>query len=235
MKIQTVTYVIGAGSGIVLIIELIEGECTVVMITEMVGGEEAGADVMTGGVVVRGGALGRGGAGWNIMVKGGITEARARQSCEHPKKCDISPLKTQKTPEHDKDKKQKCDTPSPKANKPSVTGPPPPQRVNPPSQSQSQIKPSDSDNPIEAKPIEKSDAKDRNSYFEIFKKGYKPPIKKQKNEEDDPYLQVFIRKSELDNYCNYKGTVKQGNTIGALFSIAQNLLTAEANVAKKRY
>ena len=140
------------------------------------------------------------------------------KSCEHPKKCDISPLKTQKNPKCDKDIKQKHYVPSPKANKPPVTGPPPPQRVNPPSQSQ--IKPSDSDNPIEAKPVEKSDAKDGNSYFEIFKKGYKPPIDKQKNEEDDPYLQVFICKSELDNYCNYEGIVKQGNTSGALFLIA---------------
>ena len=37
----------------------------------------------------------------------------------------------------------------------------------------------------------------------------------------------------MDNYCNYEGTVKQGNTSGALFSIAWNLPTAEANVAKK--
>ena len=92
--------------------------------------------------------------------------------------------------------------------------------MNPPSQSQSQIKPSDSDNPVEAKPIEKSDAKDGKSYFEIFKKGYKPPINKKINEEDDPYPQVFIHKLELDNYCNYEGRVKQGNTSGALFSIA---------------
>ena len=105
--------------------------------------------------------------------------------------------------------------------------------MNPPSQSQ--IKPSDSDNPIEADPIEKSDAKDGNSYFEIFKKGYKPPVDKQKNEEDDLYLQVLIHKPELDNYCNYEGTVKQGNTSSALFSIARNLPTAEANVAQKRY
>ena len=77
-----------------------------------------------------------------------------RKSCECPKKHDISPLKTQKTPEYDKDRKQKHYVPSPKATKPPVTGPQPPQRVNPPSQSQSKIKPSDSDNPIEAKPIE---------------------------------------------------------------------------------
>ena len=47
-------------------------EGTVVMITEMVGGEGAGAEVMREGAVVRGGA------GWNIMVKGGMTEARQR-------------------------------------------------------------------------------------------------------------------------------------------------------------
>ena len=45
----------------------------------MVGGEGAGAEVMRKGVVVRGGAVVREGAGWNIMVKGGMTEARARQ------------------------------------------------------------------------------------------------------------------------------------------------------------
>ena len=86
MKIQTVTYVIKAAAGIIMIIEMIEGECTVVMITDMVGGEEAGAEVVRGGVVVRGEtvvrggvvvrgwAVMRGGAGWNIMVKGGMTK-----------------------------------------------------------------------------------------------------------------------------------------------------------------
>ena len=98
--------------------------------------------------------------------------------------------------------------------------------------SQSKIKPNDNGNPIEAKPIEKSDCKQGNSYFEIFQKGYKPPVDKQKNEEDDPYLQVFTWKLDLDNYCNYEGTVKQGNTSGA---IARNLPTAEGNVAQKRY
>ena len=68
-------------------------EGTVVMITEMVDGEGAGAEVMRGEVVVRGGA------GWNIMVKGGMMSKT--KSCECPKKHDIFPLKTQKTPECD--------------------------------------------------------------------------------------------------------------------------------------
>ena len=65
MKIQTVMYIGEAGAGIVMIIELIDGECTVV--TEMVGGEEAGAEVMKGGVVVRDVAVVRGEA----VVRGG--------------------------------------------------------------------------------------------------------------------------------------------------------------------
>ena len=80
------SYLHQAGAGIIMIIEMIEGECTVVMITDMVGGEEAGAEVVRGGVVVRGEtvvrggvvvrgwAVMRGGAGWNIMVKGGMTK-----------------------------------------------------------------------------------------------------------------------------------------------------------------
>ena len=64
--------------------------------------------------------------------------------------------------------------------------------------SQSEIKPNDNVNgkPIDAKPIKKSDDKQGKSYFEIFQKGYKPPVDKQKNEEDYPYLQMFIQKSE---------------------------------------
>ena len=84
--------------------------------------------------------------------------------------------------------------------------------MNPPSQCE--IKPSDTEKPIDATPIEKS------NYFEIFQKGYKPPVQKQQTEEDETYLQVFIWKSDLENYCDYEGTVKQGNTSGALFSIA---------------
>ena len=45
------------------------------------------------------------------------------KSCKCPKKYDVSPLKTQKTPECDKDKKQKHYVPSPKAKKLPVTGP----------------------------------------------------------------------------------------------------------------
>ena len=91
------------------------------------------------------------------------------------------------------------------------------------------------ENPINATPIQKSNAKDSKSYFEIFQKGYKPPVQKQQTEEDETYFQVFIWKSDLENYCDYEGTIKQGNTNGALFSIAQNLPHAATNVTKKRY
>ena len=61
--------------------------------------------------------------------------------------------------------------------------------------------------PIDATPIEKSNAKNSKSYFEIFQKGYKPSIDKQKSEQDETYLQVFIQKSDLNNYCDYEGTI----------------------------
>ena len=65
------------------------------------------------------------------------------------------------------------------------------------------------------------------------KKGYKPPVQKQQTEEDETYLQVFIWKSDLENYCDYEGTIKQVNTSGALFSIARKLPHAATNVANK--
>ena len=123
--------------------------------------------------------------------------------------------KKEKSPECD-DNKPKHYVSSPSKEQPLV-GPPPPQRVNPPSQSE--IKPSDMKKPIDTTPIEKSNAKDSKSYFEIFQKGYKPPVDKQKTEKDEAYLQVFIQKSDLENYCDYEGTIKQGHTSGALFSI----------------
>ena len=151
------------------------------------------------------------------------------KSSEHPKKRYVSPPKKEKSPERDDNKPKHYVSLQKKEQSP--VGPPPPQRVNPPSQCE--IKPSDMEKPINATPIEKSNAKDSKSYFEIFQKGYKPPVQKQQTEEDETYLQVFIWKSDLENYCNYEGTIKQANTSGALFSIAQNLLHIATNVAKK--
>ena len=66
-----------------------------------------------------------------------------------------------------------------------------------------------------------------------------PSVKKesQESEEDDVYIQVFFRKSELDHYCDYEGTVKEGEMSGALFTIHKDSILSEggdANLAKKR-
>ena len=58
-----------------------------------------------------------------------------------------------------------------------------------------------------------------------------------KSEEEDVYIQVFFRKSELDHYCDYEGTVKERETSGALFTICKDSIQSEggyANLAKKR-
>ena len=49
---------------------------------------------------------------------------------------------------------------------------------------------------------------------------------------------MYFRKSELECYCDYEGSVTEGETSGALFTIRQDCIPSEggdANLAKKRY
>ena len=100
----------------------------------------------------------------------------------------------------------------------------------------------DGQNPTAVKENIKETVPEPKRVFEIFKKGFRPPpVKKEPQtteKEDDVYIQVYFRKSELERYCDYEGSVTEGETSGALFTICQDCIPSEggdANLAKKRY
>ena len=75
--------------------------------------------------------------------------------------------------------------------------------------------------------------------FDILQKGYKPPKKNAgelENKDNDIFIQVYMRKSELDQHCNYEGTVTENEISGALFSIRPDAIPSkrDGNVSKKR-
>ena len=58
--------------------------------------------------------------------------------------------------------------------------------------------------------------------FDIFQYGYKPPKKnpdESENKDDDVLIQVYMRKSELEQHCNYEEIVTENEISGSLFSI----------------
>ena len=66
--------------------------------------------------------------------------------------------------------------------------------------------------------------------FDIFQKGYKPPKKtpeELENKDDDVFIQVYMRKSELEQHCNYEGMVTENDIRGALFSIRTGAIPSE--------
>ena len=66
--------------------------------------------------------------------------------------------------------------------------------------------------------------------FDIFQKGYKPPKKnhdEMENKDDDGFIQVYMRKSELDQHCNYEGMVTKNDISGALFSMHPDAIPSE--------